>query len=62
MGSTELICWLNSDIDGVFLSEHAMQINDKIIKMLNGRELTFKGDKNIFFMKLLLFLYKNSSV
>ena len=62
MGSNELICWLNSDIDGVFLSEHAIQINDKIINFLNERELTFKCDKNIFFMKLVLFLYKNSSV
>lgn len=62
MSSQELLSWLNKNVDGTHISEHTINVNDRIIDFMNQNNISFKGDKNIFFMKLILFLHKNSSV
>ena len=62
MGSQQLIEWLNKDIDNKLVSEHILGINEKIIIYLKQNNIPFDGDQKVFLMKLILFLYKNSSV
>lgn len=62
MSSQKMLNWLNKNVDGVYISEHAITINEKIMDFMKKNDISFKGDKNLFFMKLLLFLHKNSSV
>ena len=63
MGSQELIEWLNKDIDNdKLISEYILDINDTIFKYLKQNNIPFNGDQKVFLMKLILFLYKNSSV
>jgi hypothetical protein len=62
MSSHDLINWLNKDIENKLVSEYVLDINETIQTFIKNRNIKFKGDKDIFTMELILFLYKNSSV
>lgn len=62
MSSHDLINWLNKDIENKLISEYILDINDTIQKFIKNKNISFNGDKDIFLMKLILFLNKNSSV
>ena len=62
MSSHDLINWLNKDIENKLVSEYVLDINVTIQTFIKNRNIKFKGDKDIFTMELILFLYKNSSV
>jgi hypothetical protein len=62
MSSHDLINWLNKDIENKLISEYILDINDTIQKFIKNKNISFKGDKDLFLMKLILFLNKNSSV
>ena len=62
MSSHDLINWLNNDIENKLVSEYILDINDKLQSFIKNRNIKLKGDNDIFIMKLILFLYNNSSV
>ena len=62
MSTHDLINWLNKDIENKLVSEYVLDINETIQTFIKNRNIKFKGDKDIFTMELILFLYKNSSV
>lgn len=62
MSSHDLINWLNKDIENKLISEYILDINDTIQNFIKNKNISFNGDKDIFLMKLILFLNKNSSV
>ena len=62
MSSHDLINWLNKDIENKLVSEYVLDINDTLQNFIKNRNIKLNGDKDIFIMELILFLYKNSSV
>ena len=58
--SNELIYWSSQSIKDELLFDKILDIQDDINDFLNKNSLIIKTDKELFLMKLLLFIYDTS--
>ena len=56
----DLIYWSSKHIKDEILFDKILDIHDDILEFLNSKSLEFEGDKELFLMKLLLFIKDNS--
>jgi hypothetical protein len=56
----DLIYWSTKNIKDELLFDKILDIHDDILEFLNSKSLEFDGDKELFLMKLLLFIKDNS--
>ena len=56
----ELIYWSTKHIKDELLFDKILDIHDDILVFLKSKDLYFEGDKELFLMKLLLFIKDNS--
>ena len=57
----ELIYWSSKNNGNEIIFDKLLDIHDDIKHFLNVHELKIKTDKELFLMKLLLFVYDNSN-
>lgn len=57
----DLIYWSSQPINNEILFDKILDIYDDINNFLEKHSLTIKGDKEVFLMKILLFVYDNSA-
>jgi len=56
----DLIYWSTKHIKDELVFDTILDIHDDILEFLNSKSLEFEGDKELFLMKLLLFIKDNS--
>jgi len=56
----DLIYWSTKHIKDELLFDKILDIHDDIFEFLNSKSLEFDGDRELFLMKLLLFIKDNS--
>jgi hypothetical protein len=59
--SKDLIYWSSQSINNELLFDKILDIHDDINNFLDEKRLVIKGDKELFLMHLLLFIYDNSA-
>ena len=59
--TNELIYWASQPINNELLFDKILDIHDDINNFLEKHSLTIKGDKEVFLMKILLFINDNSA-
>ena len=59
--SKDLIYWSSQPINNELLFDKILDIHDDINNFLDEKRLFIKGDKELFLMHLLLFIYDNSA-
>ena len=56
----DLIYWSSKHIKDEILFDKILDIHDDILYFLKNKSLEFDGDKELFLMKLLIFIKENS--
>ena len=59
--SNELIYWASQPVNNEILFDKILDIHDDVTNFIKKNRLTIKADKEVFLMKLLLFIYDNSA-
>tara|TARA_B110000027_G_C15964710_1_gene231529 strand:- start:349 stop:549 length:201 start_codon:yes stop_codon:yes gene_type:complete len=57
----ELILWASQPIHNELLFDKIFDIHDEVINFIEDKNLNFDGDKELFLMKIMLFIYDNSA-
>jgi hypothetical protein len=57
----DLILWSAQPVQNELLFDKIFDIHDDIMHFIEQKNLKFDGDKELFLMKLMLFIYDNSA-
>ena len=57
----DLIYWSAQPIHNELLFDKIFDIHDEVMNFIEDKGLKFDGDKELFLMKLMLFIYDNSA-
>lgn len=57
----DLIFWASQPVHNELLFDKIFDVHDDIMNFIEEKNLKFNGDKELFLMKLLIFIYDNSA-
>ena len=57
----DLIFWASKPVHNELLFDKVFDIHDEVMKFIEDKKLNFDGDKELFLMKLMIFIYDNSA-
>jgi hypothetical protein len=57
----DLIFWVSQPVHNELLFDKVFDIHDDVMKFIEDKKLNFDGDKELFLMKLMIFIYDNSA-
>lgn len=57
----DLILWASQPVHNELLFDKIFDIQDEVMYFIEDKNLKFDGDKELFLMKLMLFIYDNSA-
>ena len=57
----DLIFWASQPVHNELLFDKIFDIHDEIMNFIEAKNLKFDGVKELFLMKLMLFIYDNSA-
>ena len=57
----DLILWSAQPVQNELLFDKIFDVHDDIMNFIEEKNLKFNGDKELFLMKLLIFIYDNSA-
>jgi hypothetical protein len=57
----DLIRWSSQPVHNELLFDKVFDIHDDVMNFIEAKNLKFDGDKELFLMKLMIFIYDNSA-
>jgi hypothetical protein len=57
----DLIYWASQPVHNELLFDKIFDIYDEVMNFIESKNLNFDGDKELFLMKLMIFIYDNSA-
>ena len=57
----DLILWASQPVHNELLFDKIFDIHDEVKHFIEEKNLNFDGDKELFLMKIMLFIYDNSA-
>jgi hypothetical protein len=57
----DLICWASQPVHNELLFDKIFDVHDEVMNFIESKNLNFDGDKELFLMKLMIFIYDNSA-
>lgn len=57
----DLILWSSQPVHNELLFDKIFDIHDEVMNFIEEKNLKFDSDKELFLMKLMLFIYDNSA-